>query len=116
MEQKMKFDAPVYNDQIIKIENKIQLMQENLDSFKYDAQQTIDRSSFFLYLIEKVRKGYALSWFLTFLIVLLFLLPGYLIYSISSQHEYYQLKKAEEKRLIMAAYGSFIEKYRIIFN
>jgi hypothetical protein len=116
LDQKVKFGVSVYNDQLIKIGSAIKLIQEKIDSYERDAGQTIDRSSFFLYRIKKVSKKYPWSWLLTFFIMLLFLLPGYLVYSISSQDEYYQLKKAQEKILIQDAYHSFIERYKMLFN
>src|ERR1700754_3020878 len=114
-EQKAISATPIYDSELDKIDSTIRQMKDNAASFKNAAQLTIDNNSFFLYRIQKVNRGYPLAWLLTFLIILLFLLPGYLVYSISSQNEYYQLKKAQEKKLIMEAYDFFTKHYRILF-
>jgi amino acid transporter len=114
--QKNRFGASIYDNGIAKINNAIKLKQDKATSFKAAAQQTIDRNSFFLFRVEKVNRGRPLVWLLTLAIVMLFLLPGYLIYTISSQHEYYQLKKAQEKKLVMDAYSVFCKHYTKMFS
>ncbi|MES1250209.1 MAG: hypothetical protein ABUL46_05960 [Chitinophaga rupis] len=116
MEQKDISATLMYNNQIDKIDNTIKRIQDNAASYKHSSQLAIDNNSFFLYRIQEVNRGYPMAWLFTFFIILLFLLPGYLVYSISSRNEYYQLKKAQEKKLVMEAYDFFTAHYRMLFN
>jgi hypothetical protein len=114
--QKKMFGTHIYDEQLNKIDQTIKQMQEKEESFKLAALQTIDYNSFFLYRVQKVNREYPFSWLLTLLIILLFLLPGYLIYTISNQHEYYRLKKDQEKKLVLEAYSFFTNRYKALFN
>lgn len=116
LKQKELLGTSIYNNELKKIDAKLKTVQSNEDNLNQTAKRAIEQSSFFLYRVEKTNHDYPVSWLLTLLIVLLFLSPGYLIYSISSQHEYYRLKKAREKELIIAAYNSFTTHYTKLFN
>lgn len=106
----------LYDNQLAKIDSRIKLMQSKVASFKHAAQQTINQNSFFLYRVQKINHEYPSAWLATLLIILLFLMPGYLVYTISSQHEYYRLKKEQEKKLIADAYTFFTAHYKMLFN
>jgi hypothetical protein len=114
--QKKRFGTSAYDIELVKIANRIAILQQKTIILKQTAQQTIEHSSFFLFRVEKVNREHSMSWFLTLLIILLFLMPGYLIYSISSQHEYYISKKAREKELVTVAYGQFTMRYKTMFH
>lgn len=116
LDQKNKFGTSMYDKELSKIDSTENSIHLKARAFKSAAQQTISNNSFFLYQVEKTNRDYSLSWLLTTLIVVLFLLPGYLIYTISSQHEYYLLKKAREKKLAEDAYGIFTMYYKLLFN
>jgi len=116
MVQNSMSPSSIYDSQLVKTDSAIRQIQDKAASFKYAAQQTIGRNSFFLYQVIKVNSGYPMAWLFTLLIILLFLLPGYLVYSISSKNEYYLLKKAQERKLVMEAYSFFTEHYRVLFN
>lgn len=115
-EQKSKSGTRIYDKQISKTEDAITSIRDKAVYLKLSAQQIIDHNSFFLYRVKKVNILYPQSWILALLIVMLFLLPGYLVYTISSRHEYYQLKKAQEKKLIMDAYTFFKMHYQTMFT
>jgi hypothetical protein len=114
--QKVRFGTTAYDKYLDKIADKMEKMRMKTMILKQTAQQTIDNNSFFLFRVQNVNRNYSMSWLLAFLIILLFLLPGYLIYSISSQHEYYQLKKAREKELVVISYKLFTERYKTMFH
>jgi hypothetical protein len=115
-DQKENFGTSIYDEEIAKKNEAIKKIQHKATLFKTTAQQTIEGNSFFLFQVSKVNRDYPLSWLFTFLIVVLFLLPGYLIYSISSQNEYYLLKKAQERSLVLNSYSYFLMWHKILFN
>lgn len=114
-QQKVLFDTDIYDRSINKIQQDLRTLNAEVNLLHVSARQTIDQNSFFLYRIQTVVRKYPVSWIFTFLIVLLTLLPGYLIYSISSQHVYYVLKKSEEKKVIVSGYNMFLSRYREMF-
>lgn len=114
--QKSMYGTTIYDKQLDKINAAIKEMQWKASVAKTSATQTIEQNSFFLFQVGRVNRSYPLSWLLTLLTTLLFLLPGYLVYSISSRNEYYQLKKAQEKKLVMASYDFFLMRHKILFS
>ncbi|MGN6421349.1 MAG: DUF4407 domain-containing protein [Pseudobacter sp.] len=116
LEQDQIMNSHSYKAELENTRNKIAALEEKSSNLKSAAAITIERNSFFLYQIRHVNKKYSWAWLFTLFIVFLFLLPGYLIYSISKQADYYMLKKAKEKQLIENAYNSFLRHYHILFN
>jgi hypothetical protein len=116
MSQKNKFGASLYDNELVAINSTINILQYKTAALEYAAQQTIRRNGFFIYRVKKLNREYPFSWLLTLFIILLFLLPGYIIYTISSQHEYYQLKRDQERKMVMAAYSVFATNYKTMFN
>ena len=114
--QKNRFGTSAYDRELEKISGRTGALQHKKTILEQTAQQTIDRNSFFLFRVEKVNNKNPISWLLTLLVVLLFLMPGYLIYSISSKHKYYQLKKAREKEMVASAYSQFTRRYQTMFR
>lgn len=116
LEQQEKFQMQIYEQELAKIDNIENTIRQKAASLTLAAAQTINKSSFFLFQVERINHRHPLSWFFTAFIILLFLLPGYLIYKISAQHEYYEMKKAREKKIVMDAYHFFTAQHRKIFN
>lgn len=116
MDQKKSSGTNAYDEDIDRIGSKMSVMQDKANFLQFAATRTIDHSSFFLYRVEMVGRTYPLSWLLTLFIMLLFLLPGYLVYTISSRDEYYRLKKEQEKALVLHAYGFFTSHYKRLFK
>lgn len=115
-DQKDKFGTSFYNDQLHKIDSTLKSIRHKTAALEFAAYQTINNNSFFLYRVKKLNYSYPLSWLLSLLIILLFILPGYLVYSISSQDQYYQLKKARERKLVSDAYNCFAASYEKLFD
>lgn len=115
-EDQKKLNTHTNTAEIEKLNNRISSLEEKSNNLKSAAALTIEQNSFFLYLIQHVHKKYPWIWCITLFIVILFLVPGYLIYSISKQEEYYQLKKTKEKQLVVNAYCNFLRHYQVLFN
>jgi hypothetical protein len=57
-------------------------------------------------------RTYPLSYLVCVFVVVLFLFPGYLIYSISKEGKYHRLKWQSERKLIREQYQDFCAAYR----
>lgn len=75
----------------------------------------IERGAYFIYRIKVISGKYPGAWVISLFIVALFLLPVYLIYSISSDEEYFKRKNTQEKKIVERAYKAFTQKYSEIF-
>lgn len=86
-------------------------LQQKTNLLKQSAAASIQQSGFFLFRVESVNRHHPIAWLVTAVIVAVFLLPGYLVYTISGQHDYYQVKKEREKKLVLAAYHRFADRW-----
>lgn len=75
----------------------------------------IQQADFFLYRVRLV-SGKPLSWLIWIGIIVLFLLPGYLVYSIGSDDKYFQLRDERDRALILEQYHFFEKAYSAIFR
>lgn len=85
--------------------------QENLQL----ADIKIDKSDFLLFRVQQVLRQ-PLAWAICIGVILLFFLPGYLIYSISPTEPYYSLKEEAERKMIVDEYIRFTDQYKKIFK
>lgn len=110
-----KYPSSAINDQIKNLTAQLAEIQTNqINNFEV-AKQRIEESDFVLYRIQTV-SHYAFSWLICLAIILLFLIPGLLIYSISTNDTYYKIKQDWEKRLIYEKYSAFCKWYTDIFK
>lgn len=79
------------------------------------ACEEISRATFFIYRVKTVSQHIS-CWLLCFVLTVLFLLPGYLIYSISGDDRYFTIKKAKEESFILSQYQAFQEEYSKLFQ
>ena len=113
--QKATFGTQHFDAELVAIETAIHSMNDKENDMAAEARQKIEGSSFFLYRIQ-MGTHHVQSWLLTAFIVLLFVLPGYLIYSIAANDAYYALKKGYEKNIIVQGYKAFELQYKYIFQ
>lgn len=104
-------------DHTYMVENnrQIQLIQERMDKDKQEAYQKIENSDFFLKRIEFAGK-YRSSWWISLLVVVIFSVPAYLIYSISDDSKYYSEKRAGDHDLVEREYQAFKRIHNDIFK
>lgn len=113
-QQQQLFATQTLAEQITALNNELDALLEKKTGYFSLAQQRIDQSSYLLYQIGLVSKKRQ-SWVICALIVVLFLLPAYFIYSISGDDVYYQMKKERERRLILQHFNFFVSIYKNIF-
>lgn len=105
-----------FSNEIAKLSQSINLLDQKKQKLISSSESRIDNAEYFIYRVKTVSGTYPLSWLVCLVIILFFLLPGYLIYSISTDDEYYRMKNEQEKRLVGNAYTAFTEKYTTLFK
>lgn len=108
-------DNHSFDNEIHTLQSRATAIVTKVAAIVESSNSQISNSSFFIYRIKQVFSHYPLSWLICFSIVLLFLLPGYLIYSISGDNEYFQMKKDYERQIIRANYSNFEKAYTATF-
>jgi hypothetical protein len=93
---------------ILQLENKRQ-QAINL------AHKRISASGFFIFQVSEAAKS-PWGWLCCLVVMLLFITPGYLIYTISGDDAYFALKSDYETKMIRRAYASFERKYEDLFR
>lgn len=79
------------------------------------ASRKINESSYFMFQSKLVSRM-GLAWLICLSIVLLFLTPFVLIYTISPDDSYYRFKRMYESRIILEEYRAFHGKYSLLFH
>lgn len=113
--QASKYATNNFNAEIASIDASISSIATKIEGMKQKADRKIGNSKFFLYQV-KAANHFRKSWLFSGFVIILFLLPGYLIYSISSDNAYYRLKKEYEKNIVQRAYAAFTIQYQHIFQ
>lgn len=114
-QQQQLFKSAGTAAQIAILNVELNELQAKKDSHLRVAQQRIEQSSYLLYQVQLISATWQ-SWAICLLMTVLFLLPAYLIYSISGNDVYYQLKKEREQRLVLHQYEIFVSRYKEIFQ
>jgi len=114
-EQLSNYHSQAISEEIKHLTNQLSAIQISQTDNLHVAKQRIEQSDFLLYRIQTV-SHYALSWMICASIIFLFLIPGFLIYSISTNDTYYKLKHDWERRLISEEHSAFCKWYTEIFK
>jgi len=105
-----------YDQEMAQLRESQQALSEKQESILQNANDRIERNSFFIYRVRLTVSHYSIAWFICFMVLILFLLPGYLIYSISHQEEYYKMKIAMEREIIEKSWKQFNDQYSSFFE
>ncbi|EEI93881.1 hypothetical protein HMPREF0765_0503 [Sphingobacterium spiritivorum ATCC 33300] len=101
-------------NQLTKIEEQLNDINNRIDQANTAAFEKINRSDFFIKRIE-IAGRYRLGVLINVLILIIFCAPLLLIYSISGNRGYYQLKKEKDRELVIREYENFKENYTNTF-
>ncbi len=101
--------------QIIKIDSQLGNIDNAISSANSRAHDKINRSNFFIKRVEFAGK-YPIPKFIMFIVLAIFFAPVALIYSISGNSKYYQLKKHSDRNLVIQDYNRFKKHYSILFS
>ena len=110
-----------YRTEFIRLADSATLSQ---DSSQITRQQDVSRNrinhllsvnNFYTRKIQLINSHYPLSWFVTFIVVLFFIIPIGLKYQIRSKSNFYEIKKELEEHIVRDGYENFKERYAAIF-
>jgi Domain of unknown function (DUF4407) len=113
--EKVKYEGLGLTGDISKIDQQVASIGQKKKELASTSAFRIEQGAYFIYRIKVIAGKYPGAWLISLFIVTLFLLPVYLIYSISSDEEYFKRKHAQEKKMVEIAYHAFIQKYSEIF-
>ncbi|MET0464075.1 MAG: DUF4407 domain-containing protein [Chitinophagaceae bacterium] len=112
--QQLLFRSAGTEVQLTALMAEINELRSRKDSYLQVAKNRIGQSSYLLYQIQLISTTWQ-SWAICLLMTVLFILPAYLIYSISGNDVYYRMKKDREQRLVLHQYEVFISRYQQLF-
>jgi hypothetical protein len=104
-----------FDADISQIDQQVTLIDQKKKGLATASAFRIEQGAYFIYRIKVISGKYPGAWMISLAIVLLFLAPVFLIYSISSEEEYFKRKNAQEKKIVERAYKAFTQKYADIF-
>jgi len=104
-----------FDTAIMHIDQQVAVINDKKKELAATSALRIEQGAYFIYRIQVISGKYPGAWMISLFIVLLFLAPVFLIYSISSDEEYFKRKNAQEKRMVEKAYKAFTQKYADIF-
>lgn len=114
MEKAKSTSLGLYGD-TLQINRQVGLIDEKKKELAATSIFRIEHGAYFIYRIKVISGKYPGSWLISLVVVTLFLLPVFLIYSISADEEYFKRKNEQEKKMVERAYKAFTQKYAEIF-
>lgn len=109
------FPSSVLQAELDKVKGELTSIDQQKNANIEVAKKKIKKYDFLLFRIKRVCR-YPLAWVMCIGIVFIFLIPGFLIYSISSGDEYFKMKKESESKMINEEYRDFKFWYESIFR
>lgn len=104
-----------FNTDISQINEQIDILGQKKANLAAASVFRIEHGAYFIYRIKVISGNYAGSWLISLVVMALFLLPVFLIYSISADEEYFKRKHAQERKMVEKTYQAFTQKYSEIF-
>jgi hypothetical protein len=84
------------------------------------SRREIDRllweNDFYTRRIQLINTRYQVSWLVTLIVVLFFIMPIALKYWVRNNSNFYEVKKAREENLVKTRYEQFKENYSVVFT
>jgi uncharacterized membrane protein len=114
MEKAKSTSLGLYGD-TLQISRQVALIDQKKKELAATSIFRIEHGAYFIYRIKVISGKYPGSWLISLVVVTLFLLPVFLIYSISADEEYFKRKNEQEKKMVERAYKAFTQKYAEIF-
>lgn len=114
-EEQVSYPSPMLLQEIAKLSTRISAIKNKQKAEMQQAGIRVDRSDFLLFRINEVSKN-GIAWVICAGMIGLFLLPGFLIYSISATDAYYKLKREYEISIVLEEYQAFEDLYTDIFK
>lgn len=98
------------------LEKLIHSKEAERDRLIKSMEQLIDKSDYYIQGIVILNSKYPICWFLTFFVIIIFIIPAYLKIYIHKDSIFYKTKHYVESNLVRYEYELFKEQYRRIFR
>jgi hypothetical protein len=105
----LKEDLEIYKNGLIQVINSKIDNYEKLDTL-------LNKSNFYLQKISILLRENPISWIITLIVCLFFLLPIYLKFIIRNKTGYYEIREKLERRIVIDAYNDFKNHYSKILS
>lgn len=106
----------VFNEQLESIQTTLIELDEKKMRMILAASSAINNSSFFIHRVKLTFSKYPLCFIICVAVIIIFMLPFYLIYSISHDDDYFKMKAEKDNRIIERGWESFTERYTVLFR
>jgi hypothetical protein len=106
--------STVVREELSSVNQQLEDIRRKKELSLINAQTRIDEAPFFLFQV-KCATGCMRAWMLCLCLVGLFILPGYLIYTIPPDDQYVVAKSQKEHKAIETAFRRFLDDYLRIF-
>lgn len=93
----------------------ITILQVKNDQYK-KLDAVLNASNFYVRKIQIINSEFALSWFMTIFVVLVFIIPIVLKYRIRNTSNFYEVKKDMEEAIVKSDYSKFKTTFTNIFK
>ena len=113
--ERNKYTSLGFGGEVLKADQQLAFINQKKKDLAAVSAFRIEQGAYFIYRIKLISGKYPGNWLISLAVVILFLLPVFLIYSISSDEEYFKRKHAQEKRMVERAYKAFTQKYAELF-
>lgn len=107
--------AGFYQRDIDRTDMQIAGLEQQLATSVLKAQERVAASDFFIVRIRFISSR-PLAWLLSLCLMLLFILPAYIMYTIPGNDPYYAARRKLEHRLVKAGYEQFVARYCLILR
>jgi hypothetical protein len=111
--EKIKNSLPP--DEVLVIDNQLREIKTKQQEEIEKADDRIVHSAFFLQRIKFAINRHPISWFICVCIIFLFSVPAILVYTVSSDNDYYVGKRAKEREIVLDHYTDFTLRYTKVF-
>jgi hypothetical protein len=109
------FPSTSVAEELSETTDRIAILHSDKTRIGHTADVQIQNANFFLYRM-RLSFNHSLSWLITVLVVLIFLSPAYLIYSIDAEDVYYEQKKNRDNGIVTKQFQEFTDSYKTIFK
>lgn len=103
-----------FSREIELLTHELSTLGERREALLNISKNRIYKSDYFLYRV-KLSSESVMCWLICLVVIILYILPGFLIYSLSHSNDYHKLKDEYEKRFIRRDYNRFAQLYAEIF-
>ncbi|MDF2380971.1 DUF4407 domain-containing protein [Nostoc ellipsosporum NOK] len=107
---------PYYeNEELVLVNEALDHISAKLKESEVLLIRRLEQTSLLIYRIQTVSR-YPVAWLFTLVIIAVFLLPGFLVYTVANDSRYFESKYRKERQLVKDEYAIFLLEYKKILG